>query len=110
MTDNSRSHGVELGSLDDDLEELEYPTTAQKLTDEFGDREIELEDGVETFGTVLGPYLTVSDGMEEGERFDSPEAVRDAVMNLVGDDAVGRDAYSDRGLDTDDQTRNEESI
>lgn len=110
MSEQPRRQGVEFGDLDDALEEYEYPTTVQKLVDDCGQYEIELEDGTKSVETVLKPYLSETDGVEEGESFDSAEAVRDAVMNLVGSDAVGREEYSDRGLDSDETDGSEESI
>lgn len=108
MTDPSDSErrGVDLGDLEEDLEEYEYPATAEELVDAFGERDIDLVEGKKRFGVVLAPYLH-----EEGqETFDSVEEVWNAVMNLVGSDAVGREEYSDRGIDSDDEAREEESL
>ena len=111
MTDesDSRRQGVGLGDLDDDLEAHDYPTTAQELYEAFGTRDIDLVDGTQRFGVVLAPYLHDSDADSE-ETFESPEEVRTTIMNLVGSDAVGREEYSDRGIDSDDETRSEKSL
>lgn len=105
----SREQGVELGDLDDDLATHDYPATAQELLDAYGEREIDLVDGTKRFGVVLAPYIHETEG-EDQETFDSAEEVRTAVLNLVGSDAVGREEYSDRGLEIDDSTRDEESL
>ena len=111
MTDDSESRrqGVDLGDLDDDLEAHDYPTTAQELYETFGERDIDLVDGKQRFGVVLAPYIHETEG-ESKETFDSAEEVRTAILNLVGSDAVGREGYSDRGIDSDDEARGEESL
>ncbi|MFW6320729.1 MAG: DUF5789 family protein [Halohasta sp.] len=93
---DSRELGVEFGDLAEDLEDHEYPTTVEELVDEFGDREIDLSGGEESFRDVLDPYTD-----EPDQQFNDAGEVRQAVMNMVGDDAVGRPRYSDRGLDED---------
>jgi len=93
----SRELGVEFGELGDDLETHEYPTTVDALVEEFGDRELELPSGEESFAEVLGPYTE-----EPDQQFDDAGAVRQAVFNMVGDEAVGRTDYSDRGIEDDE--------
>ena len=109
MTDDSRRQGVDLGDLDDDLEAHDYPTTAQELLEAFGERDIDLVDGTQRFGVVLAPYIHETEGESE-ETFESAEEVRTSVLNLVGSDAVGREEYSDRGVEARDETRDEESL
>ena len=93
---DSRELGVEFGDLDDDLEAHEYPTTVDALVEQFGDREIELPNGEESFGQVLEPYTDESD-----QEFTDAGQVRQAVLGMVGDGAVGETGYSDRGVDSD---------
>jgi len=93
---DSRELGVEFGDLAEDLGHHEYPTTVEELVEEFGDRELELPSGEESFGEVIGP-----DTDEPDQQFVDAGEVRQAVLNMVGGDAVGRPHYSDRGLDED---------
>lgn len=90
--DDSRSQGIELGDLDDDLAAHDYPVSASTLVDEYGDREIELPGGTQRVEEVLGLY-----DEDDDQEFGDAEAVRTAIHNLVGSEAVGRDNYSDRG-------------
>jgi hypothetical protein len=94
----SRELGVEFGELDDELETHEYPTTADALVDEYGDHELELPNGEESFGEVLGPYT------DADQQFTDAGEVRQAVLNMVGDGAVGEAGYSDRGIEDDENT------
>ncbi|QKY19867.1 hypothetical protein B4589_005535 [Halolamina sp. CBA1230] len=94
--DDDRKHGVEFGSLADDLENEEYPIDNEELLETYGDRELELQDGSQSLRDVLEL---------QGERtFDSAEAVMDAVVGMVGDDAIGRKYESDRGGMADEGT------
>ncbi|XVH30396.1 DUF5789 family protein [Haloferacaceae archaeon DSL9] len=95
--DDSRELGVEFGDLDDELEAHDYPATVDELVDEYGDYELELPGGEETFGEALGPYQEDPD-----EEFHDADEVRQAVLNMVGSEAVGRERYSDRGEDPDE--------
>lgn len=91
---DDRQMGIELGDLNDDLESHDYPATAEELVGEYGDRELELSGGSETFGEILEPA---------GEKsYESAEEVRQDVFNFVGSEAVGREDYSDRGTATDE--------
>jgi len=93
---DSREQGVEFGRLDRALEAHDYPTTRDELVAEYGDHELELGGGSEAFGTVLD-RLGAKTGSDEVRRFESAEAVRQAVVTLVGSDAIGRENYTDRG-------------
>ncbi len=90
-SDDSREQGVDLGSLADELESHSYPTTNSELIDEYGDHEVELPDGSESLGEILGTL----EG--EDQEYDDAEEVRQMIYNLVGAEAVGREGYSDRG-------------
>lgn len=100
--DESRSQGIELGELDDELESHDYPTTATALVDEYGDHEIVLPGGSQRVEEVLGLYE------EDDQEFTDAEEVRQAIHNLVGAEAVGRDHYSDRGGSTPDEGNEDE--
>lgn len=93
-TEGSRQQGVELGSLEDELATHDYPTTAAELVDEYGDYEIELPGGSQQLEEVLGL-------LDQNEAaYDDAEEARQAIYNLVGTEAVGRERYSDRGGST----------
>ena len=87
--DDSREMGLELGDLKADLEDADYPMDADELMERFGDHEIGLPDGEESFEEVM---VTGGD-----ERFESADEVEQAILNRVSADAVGREGYSDRG-------------
>lgn len=104
MTDqneDSREQGVEFGPLADDLEDEEYPIDLEELLERYGDHELGLGDDTATLQTVLEP---------QGEgTFESAEDVRQTIIGMVSDDAIGRKNYSDRGGSTDDEEDSEES-
>ncbi|WP_224447799.1 DUF5789 family protein [Haloprofundus salilacus] len=90
--DDSRELGVEFGELEPELESHDYPTTTEELVDEYGDYELELSDETRTFSEVMEPYQEEMD-----QDFEDAEEVKQAVLNMVGSEAVGRQRYSDRG-------------
>ncbi|WP_224270154.1 DUF5789 family protein [Haloprofundus salinisoli] len=94
--DDSRELGVEFGELDDELKSHDYPTTTDELVDEYGDYEIEMSNETRTFGDIMEPYQE-----ETGQDFSDAGEVKQAVLNMVGSEAVGRQRYSGRGLDQD---------
>jgi hypothetical protein len=87
--DDTREHGIEFGALTSDLEDESYPLSHETLLNRYGDRELGLTGEQVTLREVLSPE-------QEGE-YEDAESVRQAVFNMVGDDAVGREEYSDRG-------------
>ncbi|WP_276272067.1 DUF5789 family protein [Haloarcula litorea] len=89
--DEARVHGVELGDLDSRLSEHDYPASAEEIVERYGDAELDLTDETTTLESVLGPHEST------GQTYDSAEAVRTAIYNLVEEDAVGESGYSDRG-------------
>lgn len=107
MTDqtDTREQGVEFGALADELDSHEYPATAGELVDAYGDHELELPNGQQTFGDVLGPLEAQDD-----ERYESAEEVRQMVLNMVADEAVGREGYSDRGTSTEPNSDDQQSL
>lgn len=99
MTDSDsddREQGIDFGDLEDELESHDYPVAKDDLVEEYGDRELDLPEGSTTFGEILDGYEPT-----DGD-FESADDVRSAVMNMVGDDAVGPEDYSDRGTGTDE--------
>lgn len=88
---NAESHrevGVEFGELAARLDDHEYPATAQELSEAYGDYELRYSDGSETFSATFGSLT---------DTFESADEVRQSVLNGVGQSAVGRKAYTDRG-------------
>ena len=88
MGETNRTRGVELGELSEHLEEHEYPASQEELLENYGDEELELESETVTFGELISP-------LNEDE-YDSYDEVETAIMNMVGDEAIGRKNYSDR--------------
>lgn len=102
QSDDSREQGVEFGSLAEDLEEADFPMGKDELLETYGDEEIVLEDDTQTLREILEPL-----GQDE---FESTDEIRQSVLNMVGDEAVGRKNYSDRGDETDVGGEDEESV
>ncbi len=87
--DGSREQGIDFGDVDDALSSTEYPVTAGELVADYGDAEVGTSRGHETLDEVLGEY-------EANESFESEFEVKQAVLTMVGGDAVGRRGYTDR--------------
>ena len=92
MSSNDREQGIDYGQLNEKLEQQDYPISAESLIDEYGEYEIDHQNGTKTLQEVFDP-LTESDG----QTFDSADQVRQMILNMIGSDAVGREGYSDRG-------------
>jgi len=90
-----RAAGVEFGELEAALSAQEFPCSGRELIDACGDREVEHQRGVTRFGDLFEPLAE--------QQFDSPGAVHQAVLSVIGEEAVGRKGYSDR-----DPTRRDE--
>lgn len=88
-SDETREQGIEFGGLADDLEDESYPLSHEELLGRYGDHEL----------TLIGEQVTLEDVLSPGQErtYDDAEGVRQAVFTMVGDDAVGREGYSDRG-------------
>ncbi|RQH01312.1 DUF5789 family protein [Natrarchaeobius oligotrophus] len=87
MSDD-RELGVELGDVREALESREYPVGQDELLDEHGDEQLEISEETVTLAELLEP-------LNEDE-YGSFEEVETAIMNMVGDAAIGRKNYSDR--------------
>lgn len=79
---------MRLNGTEDQLAAHEYPATSGELIDAYGDTRIELQDGSETLGSVLGRLGS--------ETFHSVDDVWMTLRGGVGHEAVGRRFYSDR--------------
>lgn len=88
-TDQSREQGIEFNELDEVLENEEYPISLEELLERHGDHELKLPDGTVTLEEIIG--------IADEQEFEDKAAVRESVFNLIGDDAVGRKGYTDRG-------------
>ena len=98
----SREQGVEFGALMTALETHDYPTTQAQLLEAYGGEELDLAEGEETLASVLAER----EGADERDtiEYESPHEVHQAVLTMVGDRAVGRTDYSDRGGSLPDET------
>jgi molybdopterin converting factor small subunit len=77
-----------MANVDEQLDAHSYPTTTAELVEAYGEQELELADGSETFGEVVGRL---------GEQtFEDAEEVRLTAYSAVSEGAVGRQNYSDR--------------
>ncbi|MFC6758216.1 MULTISPECIES: DUF5789 family protein [Haloarcula] len=103
----SREQGVEFGGLLTALENHDYPTTQEQLLEEYGDEELDLAEGEESLSSVLAEREVAEE--QDTIEYDSPDEVQQAVLNMVGDQAVGRTDYSDRGGSLQDETEEGES-
>ncbi|MFC6725600.1 DUF2795 domain-containing protein [Halobium palmae] len=79
---------MHLEGTGDLIDDHSYPATSAEMIAAYGDSEIELQDGTETLGTVLGRLGP--------ETYHSAQDVRDALYTGVGHEAIGRRFYSDR--------------
>lgn len=99
--DDSREQGVELGPLADELDDEEYPIDLETLLERYGDHELGLGDDTVTLLTVLE---------SQGEAtYESADDVRQSIIGMVSDEAIGRKNYSDRGGSTEAEEDTEES-
>lgn len=65
----------ELGHLDAALDRHEYPATTADIIATFGDWEVQTKRGTTTLRSLLTRF--------DGERFESPDAVRSRLLGLV---------------------------
>lgn len=98
--DDDRDHGIEFGDLEDEMDRVDYPIANDEFVERFGDRRIGVPDGEVTVAETLGPLGETT--------HESPDDVHDAILNMVGEEAVGREDYSDRGPAKHDEPPDEE--
>ncbi|MFC6824473.1 DUF5789 family protein [Halopelagius fulvigenes] len=94
--------GVEFGSLADELDEEEYPISKEEVVEKYGDHELNISDGTTTVEEVLAG--------RGDEEFQSPNEVQQSILNMVGGEAVGRQRYSDRGIEDDSDEKSDQSF
>lgn len=78
----------QLAALDERIEAHSFPATSEELIAEYGDIDLELPNGNETFGDALGRLGETT--------FENAEDARLATYSAVSKDAIGRESYSDR--------------
>lgn len=83
-----REAGVDFGDVDDALDGEEFPATGRELIEAHGDRRIGHPRGSKRFGDVLEPLAE--------ETYESSGEVHQAVLSVIGEEAVEREGYSDR--------------
>lgn len=88
-SDDTREQGIEFGDLIEDLEDESFPLSHETLLSRYGDHELGLFDDQVPLREVLSP--------EQEQEYEDVESIRQAVFSMVGDEAVGREGYSDRG-------------
>ncbi|MFW5964773.1 MAG: DUF5789 family protein [Natronomonas sp.] len=77
-----------LANVDDRIDAHTYPATATELIEEYGDLELEVPNGEETFGEALGRLGDTT--------FEDADDARLAAYSAVSKNAIGRENYSDR--------------
>ncbi len=85
---DDRDRGIDFGGLDEALADHDYPATLSELVAAHGDHTIGLQNGSRTFQEVVADHAD--------RRCGSARDARRAVLELVGESAVGRKGYSDR--------------
>lgn len=105
MTEESPDHveGVDFTDINPLLDRIEYPIRKDDLVAEYGDETIER--------TNANP-ITIRELLDEmgDDSYDSPESVRQSMLNVMPSESVGRQRYSDRGgatPDTAEQSQDE---
>ncbi len=79
---------MRLNGVGDRIERHQFPTTSEEIIAAHGNATVELADGSERLGDVLGRF---------GEQtFDAPDEVIDTLRAGVCHRGVGRRFYSDR--------------
>lgn len=85
---SDRDMGMEFGDLEAELDAESYPLTNTELLAAHGDCEIEHANGAVELRSVLDS--------QGDQTYGSADEIRQSVLNMVGDEAIGRKFYSDR--------------
>ena len=85
---DSRDRGLEFGDLESDLAEESYPIRTEEVLERYGDREIEHARGTTTVQEVLD---------EVDEEYQDHDELHEAILTMIGEEAVGDKEYSERG-------------
>lgn len=89
IDEESREQGVEFGPLADKLENTAYPIEKSELLEVYGEYELQIQDANPTLNELLGPIGDTT--------YNSVHEVVQGVVGMVGDEAIGRKKYTDRG-------------
>ena len=88
--DESRELGVEFGEFEETIEEIDYPIDHDELIEQHGDEELELSEETTTLEEILAPL------QDNEQTYQDEGSLENMIMNMVGDEAIGRKNYSDR--------------
>ena len=102
--DETRQQGIEFGAFGDRMDSFDYPIDHDTLVAEHGDAELGLPNGSATLEEVLAPL------QDEDQTYQDAEELETMILNTVGDEAVGREGYSDRGTSTEPDSDDEQSL
>jgi hypothetical protein len=100
----NREQGVEFGEFGETMETLDYPVGHDELIADHGDAELELPNGATSLSSVLEPL------QDEDQTYRDADELETMILNMVGDDAVGREGYSDRGVSNESNRDDEDSL
>ncbi len=92
MGDNQparREQGIDFGPLAEELPTLHYPIEKHELLRSYGSRKLDLANGETTLREILE--------RDDEDAYEDVESIRQSILGLVGDEAVGRQEYTDRG-------------
>nr|WP_237561130.1 hypothetical protein [Halococcus sediminicola] len=97
--DDTREQGIEFGELEETMGSLDYPIEHNELVEQHGDIELEAPGGSSTLAEILEPL------QDQEQTYHDASELETMIKNMVSEDAIGREGYSDRGTspDQDDQ-------
>lgn len=78
----------QLATVTERLDTHTFPASAEELIAEYGEIDLELQNGTETFGDALSRFGETT--------FEDAEDARLATYSAVSKNAIGRPDYSDR--------------
>lgn len=84
-----REQGIDFGPLAAELHTLHYPIDKEELLQTYGSRTLDLVNGETTLREILE--------LDDVDAYEDDESIRQSIFGLVGDEAVGRQEYTDRG-------------
>lgn len=99
---DTRQQGIEFGEFGETMDSLGYPIGHDELIDEHGNTELELSNGTSSLAEVLEPL------QDQEQIYRDAEELETMILNMVGDEAIGRKNYSDRDPPSIGEERQEE--
>ena len=88
MVVNHRMDTMRITEFERAIDRMEYPTTTEAITGQYGGRELDFQEGSERLDAVFERFGP--------EVFASPDEVRMTLYGALPEAAVGRKGYSDR--------------